>query len=123
MHSEDNRLPPLEMGLGLWSDTFCKFYPSRLIHAEDNLIIEDFNGQHIAIYVDPVTHIPGAFFTVATSGEWHRDELRLNTGQAFRDGLLVDGEGNQHYAEFPEQLFQRWQDFTAAHPICEIFGE
>lgn len=54
----DERLDPLEMGLGIWSGTQAKFYPERILISKE--IREVWQGLDLVIRIHPVSKIPVA---------------------------------------------------------------
>ena len=57
MDEPDNRLPEMEIGLGVVTDTTRRFYPMRLI---GDGIDDEINGRPIRIEIGPDDHVPFA---------------------------------------------------------------
>jgi hypothetical protein len=119
--AEDSRLPRLEMGLGLWTDSTHRYYRMADLKASNNVILDQIDGQSLVIYVDPKIAVPNAIFADAKSAEWQGDSLNLSDGQRIRGGGLLDGEGRLVRAKRPLQLFTRWYSFAVTFPNCEIY--
>lgn len=118
--TEDTRLPRLEMGLGVWTPTIARFYPFKIIHALDNLLFDEIDGEPVVIYIDPETASPSALFTNATSGVWRGESLMLDNGQMLKDGGLF-AQGQAVPTQRPLQLFQRWYGFAMTFRNCQIY--
>jgi hypothetical protein len=65
MTRSDNRLPELELGLGIWIDGRARFYPMKTIKGQNNALVDTLNQQRMVIYIDPVSGSPGAHRTTA----------------------------------------------------------
>lgn len=120
LDAEDKRLPRFEMGLGVWAPGAARFYPFTTLHANDNIVFDEFAGQRLLVYVDPETTNPLALFTDATSGVWRHDVLVLNNGQTLHNGVLQQ-RGDLIPISRPLQLFQRWYSFAITFPDCEVY--
>jgi hypothetical protein len=117
---EDKRLPRLEMGLGVWTGKTRRFYPFKTIHALDNLLFDDADGEQLLVYIDPETFNPSALFTDATSGTWRGESIMLNNGQVVQNSALYE-QGDLRPMRRPLQLFQRWYGFSITFPGCDIY--
>ncbi len=117
---EDARLPRFEMGLGVWTNSTARFYPFKTMHALNNILFDEIDGQRLLVYVDPDTTNPSALFTDATSAVWRGDALQLNTGQTILNGGLFS-RGESLPMNRPLQLFQRWFSFSITFPDCEVY--
>lgn len=117
---EDTRLPRLEMGLGVWTKSTARFYRFKQLHALDNILFDEIEGERFMIYVDPDTLTPTAIFTDATSARFRGDTLLLDNGQSIRQGVLIQS-GEPQPMKLPLQLFQRWYGFSITFPGCEIY--
>lgn len=117
---EDGRLPRLEMGLGIWTPTTQRFYPFQTIHALDNCLFDEIDGERLLVYVDPETFNPAALFTNATSATWRGETLLLDNGEVVQNSaVMLHGEAQP--VRRPLQLFQRWYGFSMTFPGCEIY--
>jgi hypothetical protein len=118
---EDARLPRLEMGLGLWTDTDRRYYPMTRINTADNAVLDYLGSRRVLVYVDPETLTPDAFYTDATAVTVRRDVIQLNNGDNVRDGGIFGKDGAARQVERPLQLFSRWYAFAVRFPGCEIY--
>lgn len=117
---EDTRLPRLNMGLGVWTDSRARYYPVSTLNIADNVLLTEFEGRRLLVYVNWQTSIPDAFYTTATSAQWRGEVLILNTGELLINGTLQERDGTLIPVERPLQLFQRWYGFSAMFPDCEV---
>lgn len=118
---EDTRLPRLEMGLGVWTPAVARYYPFKMLHALDNIIFDQLDGQGLLVYVDPESFTPAAIYTDSTSAVWRDKILQLSSGQTIQNGgLYRSGIAQTMYR--PLQLFQRWYSFAITFPGCEIYS-
>lgn len=118
--TEDARLPRLEMGLGVWTDSTRRFYRFDDLNAS-KVIVDEIDGQKVVIYVDPHIPVPHAMFADAERAEWHGEAVHLSNGQIIRGGGLLDSAGNLVKSKRPLQLFTRWYSFAVTFPNCEIY--
>lgn len=120
---EDLRLPRLSVGLGIWTERGAsRYYPLTDLNAQDNVVLDLFDGQRVLIYVDRESGTPAAFYTTATHAHWERDALLLSTGEIVRDGALFDRAGGLVVdAERPLQLFSRWFAFATKYRGCGVY--
>ncbi|MBC8170623.1 MAG: DUF3179 domain-containing protein [Anaerolineae bacterium] len=120
---EDNRLPRLNMGLGVWTETTRRYYPVAQLYAMNNVLIDMVDGQRLITYIDPLSGTPGAFFTDASQAEWQHNILQLNNGDSMRDMVIFDANMMLKRPQRPFQLFVRWYSFALKFPNCEIYGQ
>jgi hypothetical protein len=120
---DDLRLPRLSVGLGIWTARgTSRYYPLTDLNAQDNAVLDTFDGRQVLVYVDRESGTPAAFYTTASRAHWERDALVLNTGELVRDGALFDRAGQLvAEAERPLQLFSRWFAFAAKYRGCSIY--
>ena len=123
MGKEDRRLPRWEIGLGVWSDSEAVYYPKSVIRDGGGLIVDEFGGKRILVYLDPRTKIPAALFVHDASAQWEGDTIILSGGEVVRDGVLRDEKGNQLFTPRPMQLVSRWFGFALTFLGCRIYGE
>lgn len=69
----DERLDPLEMGLGIWRGKHAKFYPERILEAGE--IKETWQGIELVVRIHPDSKIPVA----ETVGEMNREILQVHS--------------------------------------------
>ncbi len=117
---EDPRLSRLTTGLGVWSEQTRRYYQLNVLHAQNNAIIDSFDGRRLLVYVDSGT--PGAFFTTTTEARWERETLVLNNGLRLEEGVLLDKNNVRQTAiERPLQLFSRWYAFAIKFGGSDIY--
>ena len=63
-----------------------------------------------------------ALFVDAGAATLQGNEIRLDTGDVIRSGVLMDPGGRRRNAERPLQIFTRWYGFALMFPGCEVFG-
>ena len=121
MGSEDTRLPRLEMGLGIWSNNAARYYPYRDLNAHDNLIVDQFDGRSLIVYIDPESSLPEAFYIASAEVRWMGDDLSIKGVGTIRHGVLYPPAHESQHLERPDQLFMRWYGFAFTFPNCEIY--
>jgi hypothetical protein len=117
----DPRLARLEIGLGLWGKSGARYYPLKHLHAQDNALLDAWEGQTILLVIDPETASPNAFYTSAKRFEWRNEVLYLDTGEEVRAGRLYRGGQLQAFPPRPRQIFVRWYAFAYRFPSCQIY--
>lgn len=118
----DDRRKRLDMGLGLWSDSYSKYYPLENIQKQDNIIFDQINDRRFVLYIDPETHTPTAIFTEASKASWDNGILRFNNGEWLKGrSIFSTSNSSGRVPERPQQLFTRWYGFSYTFPNCEIF--
>lgn len=122
LDKEDMRLPRYDMGLGIWQGESNRYYSVLSLNSHENVIIDEFNGQRVLVYMDLETGFPGAFYTDATVGRWRFNELYLDNGDVFQQGVLRNKNGQYLVPQRPSQLAIRWYAFSTRFPHCEIYG-
>ncbi len=122
MGKEDRRLPRWEIGLGVWSDSAAVYYPKKVIQAAGGLIIDEFEGRRVLVYLDPHSNIPAALFIKDAAAHRKGDEIVLSGGAVVRDGVLRDEHGAQLLTPRPMQLVSRWFGFALTFPGCRVYG-
>ncbi len=123
MGAEDKRLPRWEIGLGVWSDTAAVYYPKRVIEEKGGLVVDEFEGRRMLVYLDPRSEVPAAIFADTKTARWEGDRIVLDSGATVRDGALRDEKGNPLFTARPMQLFSRWFGFALTFPGCRIYGK
>jgi len=121
MDRSDDRRPRLDIGLGVWTDNASRFYPQTVLVSHGKALIDRFDGQSLAVYLDPVTGTPQAFFTPATGCQWDESILRLTDGTAVENGRVCAADGESLAPLQPMQLHSRWYGFAYTFPNCTIF--
>lgn len=120
--TDDTRLPRLEMGLGVWSPTIQRFYQVRTLYAQDNFVLDQFDGRTLLVYISPETSVPDAMFVEAKSAQWRGEQLHLSNGSFVRDNVLYNTARQWQAVERPHQLFSRWYSFAIQYANCSIYG-
>lgn len=121
MAREDDRRPQMEIGLGVWNDDQQRYYPMDEVREADGLLIDEFGGKRIVVYVDPRSRGLASLFTEAESAEWNGKEIQLSDGSSIRDGTLYEESGERVDVERPLQLFTRWYGFALTFPKTTIY--
>lgn len=123
MGEADNRLPEMQLGLGVWMDGKARFYSTQNLKAHDNALIDTLGQEKILVFVDPATHVPAAHRCSARSFSWEGNTLVLDTGERIRNGFVQVGESGERTLDTPAQQFVRWFAFAWKFPSCEIYSE
>jgi hypothetical protein len=115
----DERLPRFHMGVGIWTAHSQTFYAYETI-LEKGAFLATLDERTILIHATLSGVAPEAFYTQATQLESYGEQVRLNTGETLRDGILYDKKGQIVAVERPNQLFQRWYSFALLFPQCIV---
>ena len=119
---EDTRLPTMEIGLGVWTESERRYYPMEAVQAAGGAIVDGFDGRRLAVYVEPGSYSLDAFFTeeqrVSTDGS------RVTVGEelVLEGGFLRDASGRRLEMDRPLQLFSKWYGFALTFPGTTIYG-
>ena len=119
--AEDDRLGRMELGLGIVTNDTVRFYTLDAIRNTGSLI-DVVDGRNMLVFMDQTTFTPAALFVDAASAAIEDQEVRLDTGEVVRLGLLFDAAGNRVMADRPQQLFSRWYGFSMTFPESQIYG-
>jgi hypothetical protein len=119
--AEDDRLPDMDVGIGIWGTGTERYYSMDVVTERGRFVIDELDGRNVAVYFDPAAHALTAIYTEATGGHWEDDDLVLNNGTKIRNGLILDGDGERTATEHPMQLFTRWYGFALTFPETEIY--
>jgi hypothetical protein len=122
MGEVDPRLPRLEIGLGVWTEKTQRFYSFSRLSAQDNVIVDELDGQPLVIYIDPETSVPCAVYLKAQAGHWEDDTLRLQGGYEIQRGVVYNPQRVRMTVKHPLQLFMRWFGFAFTFPGCQVYG-
>ncbi len=122
MTQSDNRLPELEIGLGIWIDGHARFYPMNTIRGQNNALTDTLNQQRMVIYIDPTSGAPAAHRSTAQIQGWDGDTLALDSGERIRNGYVLNAASEKHPLDRPNQQFTRWYGFSYMFPACEVFS-
>ncbi len=120
----DNRLPEMEMGLGIWVDSKAKFYPTKLIKQNGNYLFDKFNNQDVLIYISPTTSTPTAIYVYeATTVSFIGERLSFQNGDYLLGGNLYALNNEKLDISAPNHIFSRWYGFVSTFSNCEIKNE
>ncbi len=122
MTQGDNRLPELELGLGIWIGRQARFYPLRAVKANDNALTDVLNKQQIVVYMDPIGGSPVAHRSASPVQHWDGDTLVLESGERIRNGYVTTNASQRCPLDTPYQQIARWYGFSYMFPECEIFS-
>jgi hypothetical protein len=120
MTRSDNRLPELEIGLGIWIDGHARFYPLKTIKDQNNALVDTLNQQRMVVYIDPVSGAPEAHRTSAQIQGWEGETLVLDSGEQICNGYMLKAASEKQPIDRPNQQFTRWYGFSYMFPACEI---
>ena len=119
---EDDRVPRMDMGLGIWTAATRRYYPMDTIR-EAGTIIDELDGQKILVFIDPASSTPTALYVDADSATVEGREVHLDTGRIVRSGMLIDADGRRIDEERPQQIFTRWYGYSLTFPGAEVYGQ
>ena len=120
---EDDRLPTMDIGLGIWDGEEARYHSYERVVAEDKAVLDEFQGRRLLVVLDPSSYVLSSFLVDAESLRWHDDVLRLSNDQYVEGSILYDPDGTRAEAARPLQLFTRWYGFALTFPEAEIYGE
>ena len=121
---EDTRRPRMDMGLGIWTEGTRRYYPMEEIRARDGAFVDRLEGRNVLIFIEPRSATPTAIFVDAGGATVDGDEIRLDSGDVVRSGVLFDVDGNRQVTgEMPQQIFTRWYGYSLTFPGAEVFGQ
>jgi hypothetical protein len=118
---EDNRLPRHDMGLGIWTPTTQRYYSITWLYQQQGVIVDEVDGQRVAILLDEEVGLPVALYADASGVEKHGDEFIFSSGARYRKGLMMVN-GQFVRPPRPNHNVIRWYAFAAIFPDCEIYG-
>lgn len=121
MGKEDERLPRMTMGLGVWTNTTKRYYTVDKIKEFSGFVIDNIDERRLLVYIEKSNQTPIALFTEAEGAQWQGEELRLSTGESLKEGVLRSAEGVEQSMDRPMQMFTRWYGFAYTFPGCEIY--
>lgn len=121
--AEDDRLPTMELGMGIWKGKEARFYPYETITSAGGAILDQFEGRGVLIYLDPEIHVLSALYTEARTWGLADNVIELSTGQRIANSVLVDHQGDLLPMDRPLQIFTRWYGFALTFPGTEIHGQ
>ena len=120
---EDDRLPTMDIGLGIWAAEEARYYSYERVVAEDRAVLDTFQGKRTLVFLDPSSYVLSAFLVDADGLRWDGDVLRLSNDQYVEGGVLYDPDGTRASGARPLQIFTRWYGFSLTFPDTEIYAE
>lgn len=120
---EDDRLPTMDVGLGLWTDRVQRYYSMNDIQAAGGVVVDRLADRPVVVYYDPAIHSLAAVYAEAAGARWEDDAIRLDSGDRIRAGVLHAADGGTRPLERPLQVFTRWYGFALTFPETGIFGQ
>ena len=117
----DERLPEMQLGLGVWINGKARFYSTQTIRAHGNALIDTLSQEKLLIYIDPTTHVPAAHRSAASSFAWEGNTLVLDTGERILNGFAQKDLSEKRPLDAPEHQFVRWFAFAFKFPDCDIY--
>jgi hypothetical protein len=121
MGKADNRLPRLDIGLGVWFETKARYYPLEQLKAHGNATIDTVNGHRILVYIDPISKAPAAIHSTASAYHWDGENLHLDTHEVLKESRLYNEQEALLPMDRPNQMFTRWYGFSYTFPNCDIY--
>ncbi len=118
---EDTRLPTMDIGLGVWTESEALYYPMEVVQAAGGAIVDDFDGRRLLVYVEPGTYALDAFFTEEEAVSVEDSSLKLGEELVLENGVLRDAAGERREMDRPLQLFSRWYGFALTFPGTRIY--
>ena len=120
---EDDRLPTMAIGLGIWDGEEARYYSYERVAAENRAVLDTFRGQRTLVFLDPSSFVLSSFLVDADGLRWDEKVLRLSNGQYVEGSVLYDPDGTRAEAARPLQIFTRWYGFALTFPDAEIYGD
>ena len=120
---EDDRLPTMDIGLGIWDGEEARYYSYERVVSEDRAVLDTFQGQRMLVFLDPSSYVLSSFLVDAESLRWDGDVLRLSNDQYVEGSILYDPDGTRAEAARPLQIFTRWYGFALTFPDTGIYGD
>lgn len=116
----DPRLPPSDMGLGIWTANTQRYYPIRKLYEAQNVIVDQIDGRSVVIILNTEIGLPTVFYFEPTMMKMLGSDLHLSPNARFRNGILfIDGKPVK--PERPNHNTIRWYAFSAIAPGCEVY--
>ncbi len=119
---EDTRLPTMDIGLGVWTESQERYYPMEAVRAAGGALVDDFDGRRLVVYVEPDAYALDAFFTEEQTVSTDGSTVRVGQESVLEGGVLRDASGDRLEMERPLQLFSRWYGFALTFPGTTIYG-
>jgi hypothetical protein len=122
MTKADERLPELDLGLGVWIGESARYYSMKVIRENTNVIADTLGQDKLIIYIDPVSDTPTAHLSKSDVKGWEDGVLVLASGERIANGYVLDVNEEKRPISRPSQQFARWYSFSYLHPDCDIYG-
>ena len=119
---EDTRLPTMDIGLGVWTESEQRYYPMDLVRAGGGAIVDRFDGRRLVVYMEPGSYAVDAFFTDEHTASLDGSRVMVGEELVLEGGVLRDASGSRLAIERPLQLFSRWYGFALTFPGTTIYG-
>ncbi len=119
---EDTRLPTMEIGLGVWTESERRYYPMEAVQAGGGAIVDSFAGRHLVVYVQAGSYSLDAFFTEEQTVAMDGSRVTVGEELVLEGGVLRDVSGRRLEMDRPLQLFSRWYGFALTFPGTTIYG-
>ncbi len=119
---EDTRLPTMEIGLGVWTDSERRYYTIEAVQAAGGAIVDTFDGRRLVVYVEPGSYSLDAFFTEERTASTDGSHVTVGDGLVVEAGVLRDASGARLEMDRPLQMFSRWYGFALTFPSTTIYG-
>ena len=119
---EDTRLPTMDIGLGVWTESEARYYQMEAIQTAGGALIDEFDGRRLVVYVEPGVYSRDAFFTERETVSVEDSRLRVGEELVLESGVLRDASGDRLEMDRPLQLFSRWYGFALTFPGTTIYG-
>ena len=119
---EDTRLPTMDIGLGVWTESEQRYYPMEAVQAAGAALVDDFDGRRLVVYVESGVYSLDAFFTEEQTVSTDGSHVRVGEESVLEGGVLRDASGDRLEMERPLQLFSRWYGFALTFPGTTIYG-
>jgi len=120
---EDTRLPTMEIGLGVWTDSEQRYYTIEAVRAAGGAIVDTFDGRRLVVYVEPGSYSLDAFFTEEQTASTDGSRVTVGDGLVVEGGVLRDAGGQRLEMDRPLQMFSRWYGFALTFPGTTIYGQ
>ena len=122
VQEEDDRLPTMDIGMGLWAGAEARYYSYESVADGGNAVLDEFAGRQVVVYLDPSAYALAAAYVDTDRIEWDDDVLRFSDGFYIEGGVFHDSSGERAQIDRPLQIFTRWYGFSLTFPETEIYG-
>jgi Protein of unknown function (DUF3179) len=119
--AEDERRDRMELGIGVWKGEEARFYPMASLRQSGSVLLDEFDGREILLYIDPSTSTPAALYLDVDGARKQGREIWLSDGSVIRSGVLYGPTGEPVTIDRPFQLFTRWYGFSLTFPDVDIY--